>query len=94
MVDLPFSTNACPRYDLHEAVDGIADHGYAGVEILGDRPRASFPEFGGSDRRALAEALDLIDDVGYDGFATMELYTFPDEPERAARDPRDALDRV
>jgi len=25
-----------------------------------------------------------LDNIGYDGFATMELYTYPDAPDRAA----------
>ncbi|WP_435176818.1 sugar phosphate isomerase/epimerase family protein [Halorussus sp. AFM4] len=58
MVDLAFSTNAYTRHPLPEAVRRIADHGYAGVEVLGDEPHAYFPEFGDGDARALREALD------------------------------------
>ncbi|MFD1562008.1 sugar phosphate isomerase/epimerase family protein [Haloarchaeobius amylolyticus] len=57
MVDLAFSTNAYTEYDLSEAVRRIADHGYAGVELLGDEPHAYFPGFGDADREALLEAL-------------------------------------
>jgi len=32
-----------------------------------------------------------LDDIGYDGFATFELYTYPDEPDEAARRARDEL---
>jgi sugar phosphate isomerase/epimerase len=32
-----------------------------------------------------------MDDIGYDGFATLELYTYPDDPDRAAREGREAL---
>lgn len=34
---------------------------------------------------------DALDDVGYDGFATLELYTYPDEPDRAAVEAYDFL---
>ncbi|WP_135806481.1 sugar phosphate isomerase/epimerase family protein [Halorussus marinus] len=61
MADLAFSTNAYTNHSLSEAVDRIADHGYAGVELLGDAPHAYFPEFGDEDRRALTAALDATD---------------------------------
>ncbi|RDZ40137.1 sugar phosphate isomerase/epimerase [Haloferax sp. Atlit-19N] len=32
-----------------------------------------------------------LDDIGYDGFATFELYTYPDEPDDAARRAREEL---
>ncbi|MFC6942971.1 sugar phosphate isomerase/epimerase family protein [Salinirubellus sp. GCM10025818] len=35
---------------------------------------------------------EALEDVGYDGFATLELYTYPDEPDRAAREAREALE--
>jgi sugar phosphate isomerase/epimerase len=34
---------------------------------------------------------DALDDAGYDGWVTLELYTYPDEPDRAARDAMAAL---
>lgn len=58
MVELAFSTNAYTRYSLDDAVRRIADHGYAGVELLGDTPHAYFPEFGEDDEAALLSALD------------------------------------
>ncbi len=57
MVDLAFSTNAYTRHGLPEAIRRIADHGYAGVELLGDDPHAYFPEFDDEDRDALLDAL-------------------------------------
>src|SRR5699024_9465186 len=63
MVDLAFSTNAYTEYSLLEAVERIADQGYAGVEVLGDDPHAFFPDFGDDDRDALLAALD---DTGMD----------------------------
>jgi len=50
MVELAFSTNAYTRHSLPEAVRRIADHGYAGVELLGDDPHAYFPNFEDADR--------------------------------------------
>jgi sugar phosphate isomerase/epimerase len=39
------------------------------------------PGEGDLDFRAIFDALD---DIGYDGFATLELYTYPDRPDEAA----------
>jgi sugar phosphate isomerase/epimerase len=58
MVELAFSTNAYTQYSLPEAVRRIADHGYAGVELLGDTPHAFFPEFDDADLAAVRSALD------------------------------------
>ncbi|WP_135827029.1 sugar phosphate isomerase/epimerase family protein [Halorussus ruber] len=58
MTELAFSTNAYTEYELPEAIRRVADHGYAGVELLGDEPHAYFPEFGDQDRQAVEQALD------------------------------------
>ena len=58
MVDLAFSTNAYTRFELPEAIRRIADHGYAGVELLGDDPHAYFPEFDDDDLDVVQGALD------------------------------------
>jgi protein FrlC len=58
MTELAFSTNAYTEYTLPEAIRRIADHGYAGVELLGDEPHAYFPEFSDEDRRLVQDALD------------------------------------
>ncbi|MFP8952673.1 sugar phosphate isomerase/epimerase family protein [Natrialbaceae archaeon A-arb3/5] len=58
MVKLAFSTNAYTRYSLPDAIERIADHGYDGVELLGDEPHAYFPEFDESDREDVLDALD------------------------------------
>ncbi len=57
MVDLAFSTNAYTRFELTDAVDRIADHGYTGVEILADTPHAYLPEFDDEDIETLSETL-------------------------------------
>ena len=46
------------------------------------------PGEGDLDFRAVFDALD---DADYDGFVTLELYTYPDEPDRAAREAAEAL---
>ncbi|REA02843.1 sugar phosphate isomerase/epimerase [Haloferax sp. Atlit-6N] len=38
-----------------------------------------------------APVFGALDDIGYDGFATFELYTYPDEPDDAARRAREEL---
>jgi len=58
MTDLAFSTNAYTNHPLPEAVDRIAGHGYAGVELLADRPHAYLPEFGDEARERLQRVLD------------------------------------
>ena len=58
MVELAFSTNAYTNHLLSEAVERIADHGYAGVEILGDAPHAYFPGFDEHDQERLRATLD------------------------------------
>jgi sugar phosphate isomerase/epimerase len=58
MVELAFGTNAYTRVSLPDAVRRIADHDYAGVELLADAPHAFVPEFDDDDRTALAAALD------------------------------------
>ncbi|MBX0323081.1 sugar phosphate isomerase/epimerase [Halomicroarcula sp. F13] len=61
MVSLAFSTNAYTDYSLLEAVERIAGHGYAGVEILGDEPHAYFPSFDEQEIDRLATALADVD---------------------------------
>jgi sugar phosphate isomerase/epimerase len=38
-----------------------------------------------------AAVFDALDDIGYDGFATLELYTYPDEPDRVAEEAYEEL---
>ena len=57
MIELAFSTNAYTRHPLPEAVRRIADRGYAGVELLADRPHAYLDDFDEADERALFDAL-------------------------------------
>lgn len=48
------------------------------------------PGEGDIDFEAVFAALD---DISYDGFATLELYTYPDDPDRAAENAYEALER-
>jgi sugar phosphate isomerase/epimerase len=61
MTRLAFSTNAYTAYGLPDAIGRIADHGYAGVELLGDQPHAYFPTF---DDEALDAVREALDDAG------------------------------
>lgn len=58
MVHLAFSTNAYTRYSLPEAIERIADHGYDGVELLGDDPHAYFPDFDTDSEGAVQRTLE------------------------------------
>ena len=55
---LAFSTNAFKKNTLAEAIDAIADIGYAGVEIMADVPHAYPPSFDGEQRVATLRQLD------------------------------------
>ena len=57
MIRLAFSSNAFKRNTLAEAVDAIADAGYAGVEIMADVPHAHPATFGPPQRAALHRQL-------------------------------------
>ncbi len=58
MVELAFSTNAYTRHSLTTALERVAGHGYAGAELLADRPHAYLPEFAAADREAVLDTLD------------------------------------
>lgn len=55
MINLAFSTNAFKKNTVSEAVDAIAEIGYAGVEIMADIPHAYPAKFGPNDRQALKQ---------------------------------------
>ena len=48
------------------------------------------PSEGDIDFQAVFDALD---DIGYDGFATLELYTYPHTPDKAAQEAYDAVNK-
>jgi sugar phosphate isomerase/epimerase len=53
MLRIAFSTNAFKKHTLAEAIDAIADIGYAGVEIMADVPHAYPPSFDSVQRSEL-----------------------------------------
>jgi len=54
---LGYSTNAFVKFSLAEAIERIARLGFAGVEIMGDRPHLFPPDYGSADLTALRSAL-------------------------------------
>ncbi|MFZ0240048.1 MAG: sugar phosphate isomerase/epimerase family protein [Desulfobacterales bacterium] len=53
-----YSTNAFVKFNLFEAVEKIADLGFGGVEIMGDRPHLYPPDF---DEKKLARLKELLE---------------------------------
>ncbi|MDD4890670.1 MAG: sugar phosphate isomerase/epimerase [Phycisphaerae bacterium] len=60
MIPLAFSTNAYGRFSLDEAVADIAAAGYAGIELLGDKPHIWPPTFTQADAAKLRARLDSL----------------------------------
>jgi sugar phosphate isomerase/epimerase len=72
--------------DLTETIHRSAGH-ITGVhleDIVGGRRGTHYHRIPGEGDLDFRTVFDALDDVGYDGFATLELYTYPDEPDRAA----------
>lgn len=62
-------------------------------DIVGGRRGKHYhrvPGEGDIDFEAIFQALD---DIGYDGFGTLELYTYPDTPDQAAQQALEVLER-
>ncbi len=57
MIQLAFSTNAYSRHTLDEAVEDIAAAGYAGIELLADKPHIWPPTFSQSHAEKLRARL-------------------------------------
>ncbi|SEV85916.1 sugar phosphate isomerase/epimerase family protein [Natrinema salifodinae] len=55
-------------------------------DIVGGRRGKHYHRIPGEGDLDFRGIFDALDDIGYDGFATLELYTYPDEPDRAARE--------
>jgi sugar phosphate isomerase/epimerase len=55
---LAFSTNAFTRFNLADALKGIADAGFAGVEILADAPHLDVRSVTVDDLRQIRQTLD------------------------------------
>ena len=52
-----YSTNAFVKFSLSDAVEKIADLGFKGVEIMGDRPHLYPPDFSDADLQRLTALL-------------------------------------
>jgi sugar phosphate isomerase/epimerase len=53
-------------------------------DIVGGRRGKHYHRIPGEGDVDFRSIFDALDDVGYDGFATLELYTYPDAPDYAA----------
>ena len=74
---------------IHDASGRIT--GLHVEDIVGGRRGKHYHRIPGEGDLDFRRMFDALDDVGYDGYATFELYTYPDEPDRAAREAREAV---
>jgi protein FrlC len=79
--------------DPAEAIRQSAGHitGIHLEDIAGGRRGKHYHRVPGEGDLDFQAMFDALDDIGYDGFATLELYTYPDRPDDAARAAHDAL---
>jgi sugar phosphate isomerase/epimerase len=54
-------------------------------DIVGGRGGKHYHRVPGEGDLDFRSMFDALDDVGYDGFVTLELYTYPEDPDGAAR---------
>lgn len=80
--------------DLTETIRRSAGHitGIHLEDIVGGRRGKHYHRIPGEGDLDFEAAFDALAGIDYDGFATLELYTYPDEPDRAAREAYDALE--
>lgn len=57
MLNLAFSTNAFKKNTLEDAINAIADIGYAGVELMADVPHAYPPDMPAARRQAVKQLI-------------------------------------
>ena len=62
-------------------------------DIVGGRRGKHYHRIPGEGDLDFAAVFDALDDVGYDGFATLELYTYPHDPDGAAERAYEALEQ-
>lgn len=60
-------------------------------DIVGGRRGKHYHRVPGEGDLNFEAIFRTLDDIGYDGFATLELYTYPDAPDRAAQRSIDVL---
>jgi len=92
-VNLDIGHAAVYGEDIVESIHRSAGH-ITGVhleDIVGGRRGKHYHRIPGEGDIDFRAVFDALDDVGYDGFATLELYTYPHEPDRAAREAYDYL---
>lgn len=79
--------------DPTEAIRRSAGHitGIHMEDIVGGRRGKHYHRVPGEGNLDFRAMFDALDDIRYDGFATLELYTYPDSPDDAARRAFDAL---
>jgi len=79
--------------DPAEAIRRSAGH-ISGVhleDIVGGVRGKHYHRIPGEGDLDFRTIFDALDDIGYEGFATLELYTYPDRPDEAAREAYEAL---
>jgi sugar phosphate isomerase/epimerase len=81
--------------DPAESIRQCAGHitGIHLEDIVGGIRGKHYHRIPGEGDLDFAAMFDALDDIGYDGFATLELYTYPDDPDRAAAAAMDALEQ-
>lgn len=60
-------------------------------DIVGGRGGKHYHRIPGEGDLDFTAIFDALDDIDYGGFVTLELYTYPEEPDRAAREAYDYL---
>jgi sugar phosphate isomerase/epimerase len=92
-VNLDIGHAAVYGEDVTESIRRSAGH-ITGVhleDIVGGRRGKHYHRIPGEGDIDFRAVFDALDDIGYDGFATLELYTYPHEPDRAAREAHEQL---
>lgn len=78
-----------------ESVRRCADHitGIHLEDIAGGKGGKHYHLIPGEGGIEFEPVFTALEDIGYEGFVTLELYTYPDEPDRAACKAREALEQ-
>lgn len=81
--------------DLTETIRRSAGHitGIHLEDIVGGRRGKHYHRVPGEGDLDFETVFDALAEIGFDGFATLELYTYPDEPDRAAKEAHEVLEQ-
>ncbi|PSP92918.1 sugar phosphate isomerase/epimerase [Halobacteriales archaeon QS_4_62_28] len=93
-VNLDLGHAAVYGEDPAESIRKCAGH-ITGVhleDIAGGRRGKHYHLIPGHGGLEFAPMFEALDDIGYDGFATLELYTYPDAPDEAAAEAYEFLE--